>query len=100
MKTEDIARIIHISALSQLLIELTEDSIHEKEFKQRLKQTGNIFIKELDNKLNIMLDEDEAAEQILNYTTIVQEELKGLSDGIESELKKIIETEIGKNHDV
>lgn len=86
----EVTRILHISALSQLLIELTEESIHDKEFRHNVSRTGKSFIKELDKKLDLMLNEDESAEQVLNYVTVVNDELKEWSTAIETELNKII----------
>lgn len=93
MKNEDIARIIHISALSQLLIELIEDSVYEESYKKIVRTNAEKFVKLLDKKLNYMLAEESSAEQVLNYTTIVQDELKEWSSSIELELKKIMKNE-------
>jgi hypothetical protein len=90
MNSDNVARIIHITALSQLLVELIEDSVYDEIYKSVIRTSAEKFIKVLDKKLNYMLNEDESAEQVLNYTTIVQNELKEWSDGIELELKKIM----------
>lgn len=93
MNNKDVARIIHISALSQLLIELIEDSVYEESYKKIVRTNADKFVKLLDKKLNYMLSSDSSAKQVLNYTTIVQDELKEWSDNIEKELLKIIKEE-------
>jgi hypothetical protein len=90
MTKEEVARIIHISALSQLTVELIEESIYEDSYKRIVKKKGEEFVKLLDKKLNYMLDEKESAKQLLNYTTMVQDELKEWSDSIEEKLTELL----------
>lgn len=85
----DTARIIHISALSQALVELIEESIYDEGFRHEVKRRGKIFISTLDTKLNLMLGEEEAAKQILDYSTILSE---GLGKA-EKELVEILKKE-------
>jgi hypothetical protein len=81
---EKVARIIHISALSQTLIELIEGSVYEPEYKRIVRRQGEKFVSLLDKKLNYMLGEDKSAEQVLNYSTL-------LDDGLKEAEKELIE---------
>lgn len=92
-KIKEIARIIHISALSQITVESIEDSVHDKFYKEKVAKKGQIFINVLDKKLNSMLGEDASAEQVLNYTKILEDNFEQISKSIESELIKIITEE-------
>lgn len=88
-KKEEIAKIVHCAALSQVLIEDIEDSIHDNNFKHEIKKRGKSFIKALDTKLDTMLDEEEAQIQLLNYVTVLKEKYYEIDREFKKEIKEI-----------
>jgi hypothetical protein len=90
IKARTIGRVVFLTALSEMLATAVTDSSYEKEYKQEVKKRGNMFIAELDKKLNLMLANHEEAKQVHNVIDIVRLNMKNAAFAVETEMVEVI----------
>lgn len=99
--TQNTCRRMIIGAMSQLLVEkLDEMVLVDPIWRNKLKNTGNSFLRELDKETNLLMNLKGTDEQMLKLTNIIEDELKDVFSHMEKEVNKVVNYEKDKPKEV